>query len=105
MVWLGMVGRRNRAGRDGNGPFSLILTGGGSCQDKFHPLEPPSFAEIKSKYGKALGEVIEAQFSQLWLVVARGNPESLSQLTLGSSQESLFSEIFKKDRWQWRTNS
>ena len=62
-------------------------------EDKFHPLEPPSFAEIKSKYGKALGEVIEAQFSQLWLVVARGNPESLSQLTLGSSQESLFSEI------------
>jgi hypothetical protein len=62
-------------------------------EDKFNPLVALTFDELRTNYGDELGEVIEHQFGLLWQVVARGNPNSLSSMTLGSAAESLFSEI------------
>ena len=44
-------------------------------------------------YGAELGTIVETQASQLWLVVARGNVESMPALSMGTSEASLFSEI------------
>ena len=59
------------------------------------PSSPYFFAEVKEDkyYGESLGTVFETQASQLWLVVARGNTETIPPLTLGTAEESLFSEI------------
>ena len=44
-------------------------------------------------YGAELGTIVESQASQLWLVIARGNVESMPALSMGTSEASLFSEI------------
>ncbi len=62
-------------------------------EDKFNPLVALTFDELRTTYGDELGEVIDHQFGLLWQVVARGNPNPLSSMTLGSAAESLFSEI------------
>jgi hypothetical protein len=47
--------------------------------DKVTPIKSLLFEEMKgeSVFGKDLGTVVESQASQLWLVVARGNVESM----------------------------
>ena len=64
-------------------------------EDKFNPIKSLLFEEAKQDkfYGKELGTIYETQASQLWLVVARGNVESIPTLSLGTAEESLFSEI------------
>ena len=63
--------------------------------DKVTPIKALLFEEMKSDsvYGKSLGTVVETQASQLWLVVARGNVESMPALSMGSPEASLFPEI------------
>ena len=36
-------------------------------------------------YGAELGTIVESQASQLWLVIARGNVESMPALSMGTS--------------------
>ena len=53
--------------------------------DKVTPIKALLFEEMKSVkvYGQGLGTVVETQASQLWLVVARGNVESMPALSMG----------------------
>jgi hypothetical protein len=63
--------------------------------DKVTPIKALLFAEMKGKtiYGQRFGTVVETQASQLWLVVARGNVETMPALTMGTPEASLFPEI------------
>eukprot|EP01043_Picozoa_sp_COSAG02_P090235 COSAG02_NODE_27117_length_616_cov_1.661509_1_plen_80_part_01 len=63
--------------------------------DKVTPIKSLLFEEMKgeSVFGKDLGTIVESQASQLWLVVARGNVESMPALSMGTPEASLFSEI------------
>ena len=63
--------------------------------DKVTPIKSLLFEEMKADtvYGAELGTIVETQASQLWLVVARGNVESMPALSMGTSEASLFSEI------------
>eukprot|EP01043_Picozoa_sp_COSAG02_P083249 COSAG02_NODE_21304_length_794_cov_0.831655_2_plen_114_part_01 len=59
--------------------------------DKINPIKALQFAEMKEDiiYGKDLGTVVGTQASQLWLVVARGNVESMLALSMGTLEASL----------------
>ena len=65
--------------------------------DKRSFLTALSFDESKTEgtevYGSQLGAIFETQCSQLWLVIARGNNVTMPELSLGSSESSMFPEI------------
>ena len=63
--------------------------------DKVHHLQSLLFEDMKKDdaYGTDLGTIVETQASQLWLVIARGNAQSIPALSLGTAEASLFPEI------------